>query len=1267
MVKLLDLDRTATFAISNHNLPYLATANVAGAIDADFSDSAKLEIWNPFSRDSEPVNSVEIDSKVYDLTWSADSKLLVGGLEKGTVQFWDGQALIDNKKQDLVVHSANNHTSSVRSLAFNHTKSNVLISGSANSEIYIWDTNKLTADPMTPTGEPFEAGKKNLDEISSLAWNHKVSHIFASASSSGITSIWDLKSKRKVLNISYTATTNAGNIRANLSSVTWHPSQSTKLITGSDLDSLPVVLQWDLRFSKTPELIFAGPKEFNTDKSVDGHSKGILSIDWLAQDDDFLLTSGKDANTFLWNAKTGEKLASYPVHHLESTINPIGSNSSSDWVFKARFAHNPEYFANATFDGKVIFQTLQDANQTVEEAKTKPAAKKETSETDFWNQISTTDGVEEESDKAAVNPEIYVKKAPKWLKRPTTVLFAFGGKIVSVKTVADGDGQLSTVEINDVKLKEEKKSFDDLKAVLSGEPEKIDQLVAKHENKESFDWKLVEDLKAVDGDKQKLLKKHIGEPEETSDDFFSKLGDEEHAGSFKPEGKFQVFGADESETTTSLKKLVLSGDFSKAVSLCLENDKTIEALIVALNLKSEALKQKVLGHYFEHNINENNDSLARLLYATSSLAPSSSGDGKPADAINDLIENASVDNWKEIALGISTYVTDGAQFSAKITELGNRVYAAGSRDNALLLYFVSGALDSISEIWLKELAEEEKEIVKKHVGESQSLLDVYYKLLDSLIVKILLFKKLLGIDGELPGSKGYEQLVAIFLNYVKNIGDNYGEFELVGKLLSVLPSDLDDVKLGKARVAPKPQVTVNTGAGKYGKTKAKSYGAKASLPATLPPTSSATLAGPGIASPSTVPAGPKSKYAPAQTYTAPVGFNTYGPPADNYNGKAYTPPVKSNGYGAPVNQFVGGAPTAFSSMNEPPAPPQSSRYSLSQNPSKIKKPGHEGWNDLPDVFSDVTSKGHKKKAAPVAVSSGFNAPHSQPPPSFSRQNSLPVNGPPPPKGRGSSQNSALNSPRVANVALNSKYAPPPLQTLQSPLQQFAPPNRVLSPPPVNPYAPPPSQFTNVDYKPGFGAPSGNQFGAPPGNQFGAPAPGQFGAPPGNQFGAPGRFTPQTVNAPPQHNGLASPTAAQSLATQEAQLRSQPPAPTPPPISKTKHPVGDRLHISPEALPVFETLSREIAQVKPKIPAKFAKKAHDTETKLNVLFDRLNNQEVSGETVGLLQQLADALVGKDYDTAQSLRMEIATSSVHDSSKWITSVKKLIEMVQATDGM
>jgi protein transport protein SEC31 len=72
MVRLREIPRTAAFAWSpGENVPLVVTGTRAGAVDADFSDETKLELWD-LSLDNleqgvelQPIASLSTDSRYF--------------------------------------------------------------------------------------------------------------------------------------------------------------------------------------------------------------------------------------------------------------------------------------------------------------------------------------------------------------------------------------------------------------------------------------------------------------------------------------------------------------------------------------------------------------------------------------------------------------------------------------------------------------------------------------------------------------------------------------------------------------------------------------------------------------------------------------------------------------------------------------------------------------------------------------------------------------------------------------------------------------------------------------------------------------------------------------------------------------------------------------------------------------------------------------------------------------------------------------------------
>lgn len=69
MVRLREIPRTAAFAWSHGAVPLLVTGTRSGAVDADFSDETKLELWNlnldnvEQGLELQPITSISTDSR----------------------------------------------------------------------------------------------------------------------------------------------------------------------------------------------------------------------------------------------------------------------------------------------------------------------------------------------------------------------------------------------------------------------------------------------------------------------------------------------------------------------------------------------------------------------------------------------------------------------------------------------------------------------------------------------------------------------------------------------------------------------------------------------------------------------------------------------------------------------------------------------------------------------------------------------------------------------------------------------------------------------------------------------------------------------------------------------------------------------------------------------------------------------------------------------------------------------------------------------------
>ncbi|KAI0052035.1 hypothetical protein FA95DRAFT_1554003 [Auriscalpium vulgare] len=420
-MKLKEIHRTSTFAWSPLSTPLLATGTVAGALDESFSNDSQLEIWAPNFLDKQeyelgaegqsgPKGVVTNSARFNRIAWgyadgSRQQGIIAAGMENGELGIWDPEKIVAQADpSESLIFKNNTHTGPVRGLDFNPIQTSLFSSGAINGEIYIWDLK----DPSKPYSPGARSSK--LDEITALAWNNQVPHVLATASSTGYTVVWDLRGKREVVALAYgggtgTLAGGASGGRRGMSDVAWHPDNATRLVTSSEDDASPVIMVWDLRNARAPE------------KILTGHEKGVLSLSWCKQDADLLLSSGKDNRALCWNPQTSEIIGELP--------------SADNWAFQVQWSpRNPDLLATAFFDGTISVHSVQSTNDSAEG--------------DITAATPRPDGADVFDDPGfsrSTQPTFTLKQPPKWLRRPVSSSFGYGGQLVSVSNLPSAQGR----------------------------------------------------------------------------------------------------------------------------------------------------------------------------------------------------------------------------------------------------------------------------------------------------------------------------------------------------------------------------------------------------------------------------------------------------------------------------------------------------------------------------------------------------------------------------------------------------------------------------------------------------------------------------------------------------------------------------------------------------------------------------------------------------------------------------------------------------------
>ncbi|GME46261.1 Protein transport protein [Neofusicoccum parvum] len=1266
MVRLREIPRTATFAWSpGSQPPLIATGTRAGAVDADFSNETQLEIWDLALSSSEqpvelqPAASISLDSRFHDIAWSQPDDahprgIIAGALESGNLDLWDAQKLLGDASDTAFLSRISKHSGAIKALQWNPFKPELLATAGAKGELYITDVNNIN---------PFRLGNSaaRADDFEALDWNKKVPYILATGSSGGFVTVWDLKTKKENLTLN-----NYG--RKAVSAVAWDPDVPTRLITAVPNDQDPLILMWDLRNSNAPERV------------LKAHDQGVLSLSWCSQDSDLLLSCGKDNRTIAWNPHTGQALGEFPV--------------VTNWTFQTKFnPHNPNLLATASFDGKIAVQTLQNTKQDADAA---VAAAAPLDGEDFFARAQTQPQASTFS----------LPQPPKWLRKPVGVSFGFGGKLV--KFGQDAATKKSKISIStfaaDSTVGEATQKFED--ALQKGDLASICEakIADAKTDEEKADWTVIETL--ISGSARSKLVEYLGfskttgteaateeekeaqtngtaEKDDTS--FFDKAGDGDDFLSnlaatkgVKTNNPFKIFTGEETDADKGITNALMLGKFEQALDICLKEDRLSDAFMIAICGGQKCI-DKAQAAYFKRKADGPN--YLRLLASVV---------GKN---LWDVVYNANLENWKEVMATLCTYA-DESDFPDLCEALGDRLEesiqegsASGDlRKDASFCYLAGSKLEKVVGNWAQELQESEDAGIEQKEGDTS--FSIHARSLQNFIEKVTIFREVTKFQDSERQKTADWKLAPLYAKYAEyaDVVASHGQLNIAEKYLDLLPDQYPAAEVARNRVkqatrraaAQQTHQRTATAASttQRGQRVVPAYQPVA--PAAAAPTPAANPYAPaGVAAPSQ----PASQYTPpgstaAKGYT-PVGYQqAQSIPQPGAYGSGYG---GYGGYQPPQPHSVAPPPRNFTSS--PAVPPPSKASNMSQ------------WNDLPEDFAKPpTSRRGTPGGAAGAITSPFPGANmmSPPPPGGSpyMQQSK-ATPPPPPKGppqgpprvmsppTGTGSPTAFDASRRSSAAANA-YAPP------QPTQQFAPPQASVPRGP-SPYNPPPAAAPPSNrYAP---APNAQptpppQMAAPPRQvapnpyapqpQFGAPSPAQ--TPTAPPQGPPQSYARPPPSGPPQGLPRAGPPPggppragpppggiAPDSRPGTSQSNHTPPAAPP----KAQYPAGDRSHISETAKPIFEILSSDMARVRARAPQNFMPQVLDTEKRLNILFDHLNNEDLlKPDTVQEMVQLSQHLHNRSYDEAQALFTDLMKTKNDEGSNWMVGVKRLIQMSRAT---
>uniref|UniRef100_A0A8C3CDV6 Protein transport protein Sec31A n=1 Tax=Cairina moschata TaxID=8855 RepID=A0A8C3CDV6_CAIMO len=683
-MKLKEVDRTAMQAWSpagQHPI-YLATGTSAQQLDATFSTSASLEIFeldlSDPSLDMKSCATFSSSHRYHKLIWGPHSMtagervsgVLIAGGENGNVILYDPARIIAGDTE-VIIAQKDKHTGPVRALDVNMFQTNLVASGANESEIYIWDLNNF-ATPMTP-------GVKTqpLEDISCIAWNRQVQHILASASPSGRATVWDLRKNEPIIKVS------DHNNRMHCSGLAWHPDVATQMVLASEDDRLPVIQMWDLRFASSPLRV------------LESHTRGILAIAWSMADSELLLSCGKDAKILCSNPNTGEVLYELPTN--------------TQWCFDIQWCpRNPAVLSAASFDGRISVYSIMGGSMDGLRQKQVDQLSSSFGNLDPFGTGQPLPPLQLPQQTAPQSVVLPLKKPPKWIRRPVGASFSFGGKLVTFENAKPQqqpgiEQQRHHVYVSQVVTEKEFLArSNQLQEAVQSEgfisycQKKIDMAQADFEKnvwaflkvnfEEDSRAKYLELLGYRKDDLRNKITSALNKEGRADGELGERVKDNkqetEDLGSAKKTFNISVSGDVDGLITQAL----LTGNFESAVDLCLHDNRMADAIILAI-----AGGQELLSRTQEKYFVKMQSKITRLITAV------------VTKNWKEIVQSCDLQNWREALAAVLTYARPD-EFAALCDLLGNRLESEGDsllQTQACLCYICAGNVEKLVACWTK--------------------------------------------------------------------------------------------------------------------------------------------------------------------------------------------------------------------------------------------------------------------------------------------------------------------------------------------------------------------------------------------------------------------------------------------------------------------------------------------------------------------------------------------------------------------------------------
>ncbi len=638
-------------------------------------DLSQVKVSVPFTSIGWTKYGEEIEEHKYGF--------IIGGHEDGSVSLWEASTVLNAKENKKVnyglLQSKKFHSSSVNVIKFNQ-KPNLIATGSKDIVIISIEKN-LTME------SPVKCPSQDGAEISSLNWNDKVPHILATATTTGMTYIWEMKKTEVFVKIVDQNLLSDEERRETPTHIIWS-NDGVQIIIAYDHPEFNFLTQYHMKQPNAPIAEYYG-----------GHRDSIIQTAKNPNDSNFILSLGRDDTVTCWSIRTQKHVAQNSLQERCSSI---------VWLNKT-----PDIFLAVSYDGSVTHHQVNFSTD---------AFKTETNE-----------------------------YPPKWMFKKSGVSFAFGGKLATFNEKNQNNVTIHALQGNaefSLKMKSfiEKVEKQDLTEVLD---EKIQQYSTSSKDKNSqlfwvalkcsFTKDFSELFRVMGYDKSKLQNEvyaYIGKKVEKvqkkertkiANININALNDEKEAEKFwseaisknETESPLNNKNSDHAlnnlpvekpltiqETVTKninwnlgaeklIKQSLLIGDLESAVDVALKCGREAEALLIA-SAGDKELFNKVKQSFF----NKNKDLFIKNIF--SSIINNN---------FESLFEYNVLKDWKEYILYAKTYL-QGPQFLTFANNLGDRLSNNSDIYMALVCYVLGNNYEKCVELLYNNYIKETERLTK---------------------------------------------------------------------------------------------------------------------------------------------------------------------------------------------------------------------------------------------------------------------------------------------------------------------------------------------------------------------------------------------------------------------------------------------------------------------------------------------------------------------------------------------------------------------------